>query len=58
MLEPGFWGMFEKRRNLDGEGDDFVIYCAVSHGAAAWKFDSNYWKKKVQLRSLSTLSLL
>ena len=39
MREPGFWGMFEKQRNLDGDGVDFVIYYAVGHDAAAQKFD-------------------
>ena len=39
VREPGFWGMFEKRRNLDGNGVNFVIYYAVSHDAAAQKFD-------------------
>ena len=41
VYEPGFRGMFEKWRNLDGNGVDFVIYFAVSHDAAAWKFDSD-----------------
>ena len=27
--EPGFWGMFEKRQNLDVDGVDFVVYFAV-----------------------------
>ena len=39
--EIGFWGMFEKRRNLDGDGVDFVIYYAVGHDAAEQKFDSD-----------------
>ena len=37
--EPVFWGMFEKRRNLDGDGVNFVIYYAVGHDPAARKFD-------------------
>ena len=41
MREPGFWGMFEKRRNLDGDGVDFVVY-AVGHDAAARNFDSDH----------------
>ena len=40
--EPGFWGMFEKGRNLDGDSVDIVIYCAIGHGTAALKFDSNH----------------
>ena len=38
---PGFWGMFEKQWNLDGDSVDFVIYCAISHGAAAQKLDDS-----------------
>ena len=45
VREPGFWGMFEKRRNLDGDGVDFVVY-AVGHDATARNFDSDRWKKK------------
>ena len=41
MHKPGFWGMFEKQRNLDGNGVDFVIYYAFGHDAAARKFDSD-----------------
>ena len=44
--EPGFWGMFEKQRNLDGDDVDFVIYYAGGHGAAARKIYCNRWKKK------------
>ena len=36
--EPGFWGMFEKRQNLDGDGVDFVIDCAIGYDDAARKF--------------------
>ena len=41
----GFWGTFEKQQNLDGIGVDFFIYCAVGHGAAARKLDSNRLQK-------------
>ena len=33
VRKPGFWGMFEKWRSLDGNGVNFVIYYAVSHDA-------------------------
>ena len=39
--KPGFWDMFKKRRNLDGNGVDFVIYYAVSYDTAARKFVSD-----------------
>ena len=39
--EPGFWGMFEKRLNFDGNSVDYVIYYAVGHDAAVRKFDSD-----------------
>ena len=41
VRKPGFWGMFEKWRNLDGEGVDFVIYYAVGHDTAAPKFGTS-----------------
>ena len=39
VYEPGFWGVFEKRRNLDGDSVGFVIYFADGPGAAARKID-------------------
>ena len=47
--------MFEKSRNLDGNGVDFIIYYAVSHKNLTLIAEK---KKKVEPRSLSTLSLL
>ena len=44
--------MFEKWQNLDGDSVDFVIYYAVGHDAAAWKSDSDCWKKKKSLTML------
>ena len=41
VREPGLWGMFEKRRNLDGDGVDFIVY-AVGHDAAERNFDSDH----------------
>ena len=50
--KPGFWGIFEKWQNLDGDGVDFVRYCAIGHGAAARKFDCNRWKKNLSRTTL------
>ena len=42
VQKPDFWGMFEKRQNLDGDSFDFVIYYAIGHDAAAQRFDSDH----------------
>ena len=58
VREPGFWGMFEKQPNLDGNGVDFVIYYASAMMLLQEDLTLIAKKNKVKPQSLSTLTSL